>query len=109
MEDVTTLYRADASDTSIEAAQSIDPTKLERLVLRAIKSSPNGCISDDVRRFCKENYNIKSYSSVTARFASLARKGLIRYTGEKRPGDSGRGQRVMVANLDNNIEQVMGN
>lgn len=54
MEDVRTLFRADAPDTSIEAACSIDPLKLEGLVLRAIMASPNGCISDDVRRYCKE-------------------------------------------------------
>lgn len=100
MEDVRTLFRADAPDTSIEAACSIDPLKLEGLVLRAIMASPNGCISDDVRRYCKEKFNIRSYSSVTARYSSLARKGLIQYTGERRPGESGRGQRVMKVNME---------
>ena len=99
------LYRANAPITSIEAAESIDVTHLEKIVLDAVKyytreaasATYNGCISDDVRLRCKDKHGIDSYSSVTARFASLERKGLIEYTGEKQPGLSGRKQRVMIA------------
>jgi|TARA_S200002703_G_C3603324_1_gene185218 hypothetical protein len=102
MDDTKTLYRNDASDTSIEAAQSIDPSRLEAVVLSVIKTFKNGCISDEVREYCKEKYNIDSYSSVTARYASLARKRLISFSGETRPGKSGRGQRVMFAVMEKN-------
>jgi hypothetical protein len=40
-------------------------------------------------------YRGMPYSSITARFISLKRKGCIVYTGEKRVGRSGRNQRVM--------------
>ena len=72
------LYRKDAPDTSIEAAESIEPNRLEALVLDAIEFYHSGCISDEVR------------------YAALYRKGLIDYTGEKRKGESGRNQRVMI-------------
>ena len=42
------LHRAEGPDTSIEAAHSIDPTRLEGMVLGVItKIQP--CISDEVR------------------------------------------------------------
>ena len=97
-----TLYRRDAPDTSIEAAEELDVTKREKMVLGAIKAlqaqagTLRGCISDDVRNYCTQHHNIHSYSSVTARYKSLEDKGLIEYTGEKRKGESGRNQRVMV-------------
>ena len=101
----THLYRANAPITSIEAAESIDVTHLEKIVLDVIKyytreaasACYDGCISDDVRKRCKNEHGIDSYSSVTARFASLERKGLIEYTGDKQPGLSGCKQRVMIA------------
>lgn len=52
-----------------------------------------GAISDEVR----DSLQGLSYSSVTARYKALAEKGMIVYTGERRKGNSGRGQRVMVA------------
>lgn len=94
MTQTTALYRANAPITSIEAAESLDVTRLEKIVLEAIKYH-QPCISDDVRSYCAANHNIHSYSSVTARFRSLEDKGLIVYTGEKKPGWSGRNQRVM--------------
>ena len=90
------LYRTGAPDTSVMAAHQVNTTRLEQMVHDVIKSfGPKGCISDDVREVMKEF----AYSSVTARYRSLEEKSLIRYTGEKRKGISGRGQRVMVSTL----------
>jgi len=86
------LHRAEGPDTSIEAAHSIDPTRLEGMVLGVI-TRIQPCISDEVRG----EFPGYSYSSITARYKALHTKGLINYTGEKRPGESGRRQRVMVA------------
>ena len=91
------LYRKDSPSTSFEAAESIEPNKLESLVLEGIKSFYNGCISDEVIRYMKDYHGIDRYSTVTARYAALYRKGLIDYTGDKRKGNSGRNQRVMIA------------
>jgi len=91
------LYRAEGPDTSIEAAQSINPTRLEGMVLAAI-ARIQPCISDEVR----EEFPGYSYSSITARYKALHTKGLISYTGGKRPGTSGRNQREMVTNNDIN-------
>ena len=93
------LYRKDSPSTSVEAAESIEPNKLESLVLNAItilSACHHGCISDQVIKYMAQVHNIDRYSTVTARYAALYRKGLIDYTGEKRKGESGRNQRVMV-------------
>ena len=91
------LYRTDAPETSVEAAEKLEPTTLERLVFQVISSfGDDGCISDDVRFICERAHGIKSYSSVTARYKALEEKGAIFYTGEVRPGSSGRNQRVMM-------------
>jgi len=87
------LHKGD-SETSEEAAYSVDTTKLEEMVYNKIFSFGKiGCISDDVRA----SYSHLPYSSVTARYAALKRKGFIKLTGEKRPGNSGRNQNVMVS------------
>ena len=86
------LHRRDSPDTSVEAAYSVDTTNLERLVFEYIKArGENGCIADDLLR----THTGYPYSSITARFAALERKGLIYYKGDKRKGRSGRNQRVM--------------
>jgi hypothetical protein len=82
--------------TSSDALDSIDVPALERLVLGIIKENPDGVISDEVREIALQRHGIVAYSSVTARFANLHRRGQISYDG-RRPGRSGRGQRVMVA------------
>lgn len=88
------LYRQDALDTSVQAAESIEVSKLEGMVLRAIEMSRSkGLIADELRRLFPE----LSYSSVTARPASLKKKGLIGDSGERRAGDSGRMQAVLKA------------
>jgi DNA-binding transcriptional ArsR family regulator len=86
------LARRDGPDTSHVAAKSVDTSKLERLVLETIKGfGEHGCISDDVL----SAYSNLPYSSVTARYRALLDKGLIEDAGERRPGKSGKPQRVM--------------
>ena len=87
------LYRNTDPETSKEAAQSVNATSLEQIVLDVIKRYPNGCISQDVE-FQLSEYRL---SSITPRYRQLIKKGLVIDTGEKRPGFSGRNQRVMRA------------
>lgn len=86
------LVRATSPDTSFEAAQTVDTTRLESLVYDAVRSFAGGCIQDDVLNL----FPGFPYSSVTARFRALLDKGLIVDTGERRKGRSGRSQRVLV-------------
>lgn len=88
------LHRANATDTSIEAAYAVDTTRLEEIVLTAIRRfGPGGAIQDDIlRRFPQH-----PYSSITARFKALLDKGLIVDSGERRKGRSGRSQRILIA------------
>lgn len=86
------LVRKDDPDTSHQAAQKVDTTRLEQLVYEAIKSfGSNGCISDQILGM----FPHLPYSSVTARYKALMQKGMIEDTGERRYGRSGRPQRVM--------------
>jgi hypothetical protein len=85
------LYRRTDPHTSMEAAKNVNTTKLERIVYDVVCLHPNGCIQDQVLAALPG----KPYSSVTARFSSLIRKGLIEPTGETRTGKSGRQQRVL--------------
>lgn len=87
------LFRKSDPDTSVEAALSIDTTEIEGYVLEAIKQRPEGCIADDV---IKELSGLSS-NTITPRFATLIRKGLIIDTGERRRAVSGRNQRVVIA------------
>jgi hypothetical protein len=84
------LVRKEDPVTSHEASQAVDTTKIEQLVYEAIKSFPEGCISDQVL----EMYPQYPYSSITARYRALLDKGFIEITGT-RAGKSGRNQRVM--------------
>jgi hypothetical protein len=86
------LVRKEDPTTSHQAAQAVDTTKLESLVYEAIKSHPEGCISDEIL----EMYPNYPYSSITARYRALLDKDLIEVTGVKR-GRFGRNQRVMKA------------
>jgi len=88
------LYRKGDPDTSREAAENIPTSRLETIVLAVIARFPEGVISDDVRRICADEFNIISYSSITARYKALKEKGLIKCIG-KRVGKSGRYQRIM--------------
>lgn len=83
-----------ATHTSRAAYLSAPINELERLVLDVITAAGvNGCISDEVRA-C---YPSLSYSSVTARFSALEKKGELYRAGDTRVGDSGRQQKVMRA------------
>jgi len=86
------LVRKEDPTTSHEAAQSVDTTKLERIVYEAIQSFPEGCISDEVLEALPDH----RYSSITPRYKALLQKGFIEITGTKE-GRSGRNQRVMRA------------
>ena len=86
------LVRKEDPATSHEAAQAVDSTKLEQMVYEAIKSHPDGCISDEILAM----YPQYPYSSITARYRALLDKDLIEVTGVKR-GRFGRNQRIMKA------------
>ena len=86
------LARREDPVTSHQAAQAVDSTKLEKMVYEAIKSHPEGCISDQILEMFP-NY---PYSSITARYRALLDKGFIEVTGVKR-GKFGRNQRIMKA------------
>jgi len=86
------LVRNQDPTTSHQAAQVVDTTKLESLVYEAIKSHPDGCISDEILAM----YPHYPYSSITARYRALLDKGFIEVTGVKR-GRFGRNQRIMRA------------
>jgi hypothetical protein len=88
------LTRTDDPDTSHEAGEGVDTTRLEEMVYNAIYSyGDEGCHADQLLA----KFNGFPYSSITARFAALERKSHIYYRGDKRKGRSGRNQRVMRA------------
>lgn len=88
------LFRRNASDTSIEAAESIDVSKLEGMVLQAIRSAgAKGMTQTELL----SKFPGYSYSSITARPSALKRKGLIKDSGLRRPSATGRNQMVLVA------------
>ncbi len=90
--DPHTLHRAGGIETSEEAAYSIDTTELEERVYKTIRSfGVEGCTQDDVLG----KHPGVPYSSITARFSALLRKKLIVDTLVRRPGKSGRKQRVV--------------
>jgi hypothetical protein len=86
-------FMARASDpiTSMEAAESIDSTRLEQMVYEVVAKYPNGCTSDEVMT----HFPHHGVQTISPRFAPLIRKGFIEDTGEKRKARSGRSQRVM--------------
>ena len=86
------LARREDPVTSHQAAQLVNSTKLEQMVYEAIKSFPDGCISDEILQM----YPQYPYSSITARYRALLDKGLIEVSGVKR-GKFGRNQRIMKA------------
>jgi hypothetical protein len=86
------LVRTQDPLTSYEAAEKVDTTKLEKMVYEAIRSFPNGCISDEILRL----FPTYPYSSITARYKALSEKDLIGFNGT-RTGRSGRQQRIMKA------------
>jgi hypothetical protein len=94
MTKLTDLFRSNASDTSIEAALSIEVGRLERMVLNAIREAGrNGMTQQELLA----KFNKYSYSSITARPSALKRKGLIVDSGNRRLSGSGRKQMVLIA------------
>lgn len=89
--DPRALARRDSPSTSHAAAGKVDATKLEAMVHRAIHAVPDGCTASDLLDY----FGSFAYSSITARFSALERKGFISCGPDKRPGNSGRMQRVM--------------
>lgn len=87
------LVRRDAIHTSVSAAQQVKTTKMEKLVYETIKAFPDGASQDDIL----DALDGLPYSTVTARFSALLRKGLVYDTGRTKTGKSGRQQRIMKA------------
>ena len=86
------LARRYDPSTSYEAAKSIDPSKMQKVVLECLRKT-GPAIYDEVLVWARKMYGIQSSSSVSSRFNELQKKGLIELTGQKRKGRSGRQQR----------------
>ena len=94
------LHRTDAPSTSVAAAHGVNTTEKERMVYEIVESfGAAGCILDDVcdAWFEKHGFSASAVNTISARFKALEEKKLIHYTGEKRPGQSGRQSRVRIA------------
>lgn len=78
-------HRHDDPDTSVAAAMSIDASRLEAIVLEALRKCLNGATTRELADILGIDWG-----SVTPRMAPLARKGLIYATSERRVGKSGR-------------------
>lgn len=88
------LFRRNAPQTSVEAAEKLDVTRLEELVYRAIVDAKEQGITQDE---LLTKFDSLPYSSVTARPAALKRKKLVVDSGLRRKGRTGRNQIVLVA------------
>lgn len=94
MTDASQLHRSDAPATSVEAAQAVDTTRLEKEVLAFIASKGTyGATAYE----CLQHFKPVSNSSINARPSALFRKGLIYYEGDTRQGGTRCKQRVMRA------------
>ena len=93
------LHRNNSPDTSVDAAQHVDTTVMERLVFDEIaRFGRHGCIQQNLLdRLVPHAF---SYSSITARFKALADKGMISRGPDQRKGSTKRYQNVMRAVLD---------
>ena len=85
------LVRREDPETSHQAAHAVKSGELEQLVFETIKRFNDGCTQDDVLAL----HPTKPYSSITARFRALLDKGFIEDTGQRRPGRSGKLQRIV--------------
>ena len=86
--------RATDPDTAVEAAYSVHVAPIEIAIMDVIRDAIDGCTAHEV----SEKLSHIPLNTLTPRFATLARKGLIEDSGNRRPGRSGRMQRVMIAN-----------
>ena len=92
----TGLARQTDPDTSHDAAQSVDATKLmDKIYWMMVAYGENGCIADDVVRDMPEVAS--GWNTITPRFRQMVDRGMIECTGEKRKGDSSRMQLVRRA------------
>lgn len=88
------LYRKNAPDTSINAAEKLDVKGLEEMVLRAIREAgPTGATQGELLAKFQEY----PYSSITARPSALKRKGLVYDSGLRRSYGASRPQAVLLA------------
>jgi len=85
------MVRTTDPDTSMNAAEKVDSTKLEQQVYEVIAKYPDGCISEQVMTHFP-NHGVQT---ISPRFAPLIRKGFIEDTGERRKSSLGHSQRVM--------------
>ena len=86
--------RATDPDTAVEAAYSVHVAPIEIAIMDVIRDATDGCTAHEV----SEKLSHIPLNTLTPRFETLARKGLIEDSGNRRPGRSGRMQRVMIAN-----------
>ena len=87
------MVRKDDPETSMDAAEKVDSTTLERQVYEVIAKHPDGCIAEEVMSHFP-NHGIQT---ISPRFAPLLRKGLIEDTGKRRKAFTGHSQRVLKA------------
>jgi hypothetical protein len=86
-------FRFDDPDTSVEAAESVDATRLEAMVRDAVWARGElGATNSELVGILGIAWN-----TVSPRCAPLKRKGFICDSGERRPGPSGRMQIVWKA------------
>ena len=91
------LHRRSDSVTSAEAADSIDTSRMEKLVYEIIvEAGDYGATLDDVTQKMQKYGDFES-SSISPRIAPLCRKGLVEITDQKRKGKRGRNQQVVRA------------
>ena len=77
------LHRRDAPQTSVDAAHSIDVTKLEEFVLKQVElAGKNGTTAKQI----VADFPDMPYSSLTARPKTLEQRDLIYYEGDRRDG-----------------------
>jgi hypothetical protein len=88
------LRRSNAPPTSVEASETVDTKIWEEKVYKTIcRFGPDGCIADQVLS-CFPGV---PYSTITARWEALERKGLITCGPDERKGKSGSAQQVRRA------------
>ena len=94
------MARTHDPKTSWEAAESVDTSRLEKIVLSSIKAHGKiGATHDEVWSHLIKSHRHSTFreGSITPRYATLERKGLITRNGDTRQGTAGRRQLVMQA------------
>ena len=94
------MARTHDPKTSWEAAESVDTSRLEKIVLSSIKAHGKiGATHDEVWSHLIKSHRHSTFreGSITPRYATLERKGLIIRNGDTRKGSAGRSQLVMYS------------